>query len=1106
MAAIDNILHQIDVFISKYYKNQILKGLFWFIGILLGMLLIFSFLEYIGWFSKSIRFVLFLIWVLSSGFVLIQYFCIPLFQLFQIRSGLTRERAAAIIGDFFPEIGDKLVNTLQLSNHSFIDGSSLDLVEASIDQKSKTFKLVQFTNAIDKKKTFSYLKFVIPIICVFLGVSILKPEMLLDSSQRIFKYNQVFEKPAPFKFNLSGFKKEYVEGDLIEFEMTMSGSEIPERIYLISKKGKELLKPSKQNTFAVDLGKASNSNDFYFEGDGYTSTNFTYSVIKKPSLIKFSANVIYPNCLSKEAEVFNNALDLVLPEGSYITWKGLTKNAHSVDFVLNDSLTNFKSADFSKSLRVFTNQSAAVYLKDNKNVIYDSIRFSINVIRDAYPTIYLSEYADSLNIYKKVFTGKVADDNGLKSLRFHYSISNSSGKRNEVISVKNVQGINDQFEFAVDFLREKIKEEDKIEYYFSVSDNDCVHGGKTTLSTKFSIKVPSKEDLQKQREEVQENVQSSLAGIQNKLFSFQDALNKLKKDISSSKQMDWKLQNQSKKLMEDYNSLMEDVKQAKKELDQNAKEFDKLSKEEKDLLEKQALLDELMKQLMDDELKGLLEKLQDLMQKNDKQDINKTMDEMNKSSEEMNRNLDRSIDNLKKMQVDEKIDKLENTLKDLSKEQRKLEEEIDKKKTPDNSDLEKQNEINDKFDKAKEDLNELMEKNDDLKRPFELPELNDKMDGVSEDLKNASDKMLKNKKASSQSQKSAADRMEEMADQLDKAQKKSKEEQQGEDIELLRQILKYLVTLSYDQEDVMNKFKKINASDPSFKTLSKRQANIIESFLPVSDSLLKLASRQPKIAKFVDDEIRTIQTNHTLSLGDIQERRSSLLGMHQQYAMTSLNNLALMLNEALQQMQKEMQDMKDGDGSCDNPGAKGKPKPGSGEGMQSMKDKLKKQLEQMEKGESEGKSGKDKEGSEGSGGLGNKEIAKMAAEQSMIRKQLEDLKSKLKGGSSGASGLDDVMKQLEKQEEDLVNKRFDKNVVNRQREILTRLLESEKAIEERDWSDERESKEGKNVDGSNLILINQYNKDKLKQIEEIHYIDPKYQKYYKEKAVEFLNR
>jgi hypothetical protein len=225
--------------------------------------------------------------------------------------------------------------------------------------------------------------------------------------------------------------------------------------------------------------------------------------------------------------------------------------------------------------------------------------------------------------------------------------------------------------------------------------------------------------------------------------------------------------------------------------------------------------------------------------------------------------------------------------------------------------------------------------------------------------------------------------------------------------------------------------------------------------------------------------------------------------------MTSYNNLALMLNESLQQMQQQMQQSKPGSGSCNKPGGKGMPKPGEGMNPGNMKDMLKKQLEQMQKGQQEGsKPGEGKKPGQGqSGMLGTQGLAKMAAEQGMIRRRLEELRKELnKDGSGAGNKLNPLINELEKQENDIINKRLSDQMIKRQKDILTRLLESEKALMERGWDEKRESKEGKVVPNGNQIEFREYTKERLKQIELLRSVDPTYRKYYKDRANEYLNR
>ena len=102
--------------------------------------------------------------------------------------------------------------------------------------------------------------------------------------------------------------------------------------------------------------------------------------------------------------------------------------------------------------------------------------------------------------------------------------------------------------------------------------------------------------------------------------------------------------------------------------------------------------------------------------------------------------------------------------------------------------------------------------------------------------------------------------------------------------------------------------------------------------------------------------------------------------------------------------------------------------------------------------------------------------------------------------------MDPLLKELEEQERNLVNKKIDNETINRQKDILTRLLESEEALMERGFEEKRESKSGKDDNSGNKIRVDEYKNKKLNQLELLRSIDPAYRRYYKEKASQYFNK
>ena len=59
MNAGDKLIEKLDAFIRKYYKNQLIKGVLYTIGLLLVLFILMSVFEYFGYFGTTVRMLLF---------------------------------------------------------------------------------------------------------------------------------------------------------------------------------------------------------------------------------------------------------------------------------------------------------------------------------------------------------------------------------------------------------------------------------------------------------------------------------------------------------------------------------------------------------------------------------------------------------------------------------------------------------------------------------------------------------------------------------------------------------------------------------------------------------------------------------------------------------------------------------------------------------------------------------------------------------------------------------------------------------------------------------------------------------------------------------------
>jgi hypothetical protein len=369
---------------------------------------------------------------------------------------------------------------------------------------------------------------------------------------------------------------------------------------------------------------------------------------------------------------------------------------------------------------------------------------------------------------------------------------------------------------------------------------------------------------------------------------------------------------------------------------------------------------------------------------------------------------------------------------------------------------------------------------------------------------------IKNLVSSLKEGEKAAKKMKEMAEKMEEMSMKMESEQNQENIDDLRAILENLIKLSFDQEELMKEFRGVNLSDPRFIKLAQNQLKIKDDSKIVEDSLYALAKRVFQIQSFVTKELGSMKKYINESTEYIKQRRISNVIGKQQMTMTSMNNLALMLSESLNQMQQEMQSSGGKGGKKQKKNQKDAKGKGKKKGNQPNISKLQKQLgEQIKKLQESGKSGKEL----------SQELAKLAAEQQRLRQALRELEKMNNNGNEGKDGKDgknskrelskqinELKEQMEKIEEDLVNKNLRKISQERLKEIETRLLESEKALKERGEEEERKGETGKEKNKNIPPALQKYFKNKEKQTELLKTIPPSLSPYYKKQVDEYFKK
>jgi hypothetical protein len=1106
------LINKLDEFIRKFYKNQMIRGVIYSLAILLGFYILLVLLEYFGRFNSTVRTIFFFLFILSAGAVIFRFIAWPMLKLFRLGETISHEQASRIIGTHFTEIRDKLLNTLQLKEQAAMNPGRAELIEAGINQKIDDLKPVPFTSAIDFGQNKKYLKFAIIPASLIIVLLFARPTILTESTGRLVKFNEEIVPEAPYNISLLNDNLDVPENDDFQLQVELSGNEIPEKMY-IEMNGSRFKFERKDNiTFSHTFKNVQEDIPFQLYGGGFYSEEFTLNTLPTPLLLNFKVDLDYPAYTQKKDEVLNNTGDLTIPEGTKVVWKFKTKNTDQFSIAFPDTTVQLESDRpeeyFYES--AFTNSqdyslhSSNEFLKNR-----DSIVYQLNVIPDAYPQIAVEEKRDTTSRKHMYFTGQVKDDYGFRSLSFNYFKINEKGEKvGEPQSVRlDVKGdvLAHQFFYHWDLEGVDLQTGDKLNYYFEVRDNDGVNGSKASRTTTKSFNVPTEEELDREEEQENEKLKDDLEKNIKEAQDIQKKLDEARKEMFQKKELSWQDKQKIDDLLKRQKNLQKNVENIQKQNQQNNKKNSEFQKQSESIKEKQQQLQKLFDELMTDEMKKMYEELEKLMEEMDKEELQKQMEEMNMTNEDVEKELDRALEQFKQLEWEQKMKETIEELNELGEKQKELAEKS-KDKNQDSEELKKEQEkIKEEFEKVKEDMKKLEEMNEELENPNETPDTEEDQKEVEEEMEKSSEELEKNNKnKASESQESAGEKMQEMSQKMDMMMQQQQAESMQEDMDALRDLLENIIQLSFDQEDLMDDLKAIDADDPKYVKYGQQQRKLKDDAKMVEDSLFALSKRVTQIQSIVNREINQVNENMKKALAEIGERRTPEATTHQQYVMTSFNNLALLLDEALQQMQMQMANKQPGKGNCEKPGGSGK-KPSAGD-IKKMQEALSKQLQQMKEQMGKGKKGKKGESKPGSQGM-SKEIAQMAAKQAAIRKEIEKMAQELnEDGSGKGNGLKEIAKDMEEQEKDMVNKKFDTEIMNRQQEIISRLLKAENAEREREMDEKRKSLTGDQSLKSNPLDYLEYQKQQQKEVELLKTMPPSLKPYYKERVNEYFNK
>ena len=1086
------IISKLELLVKKEYLALLLLGVFTALIISVGTFIVFSLFELITYSNSTIRTILFFVLLLISIGAISYLIILPLLRYFNVIGGRDYFYSANKVGKYFPEIKDDLINAMQLvskdKTNTLYSTSLLDAAFKNVYERAKPIKFESIVDLTKVKKLAKYFVFLFAF-CVLLFVFV---PGLQAASNRLVNFNREFIPPAKFYFEVYPGNDEITKGEDVDFVIRVKG-EVPKKVFLLLREEsqtnfeeRELQKDS-LCVYRYTIQQLRSSLFYYAYSEDIKSEDYQIKVIDRPVIRSLDVKVIspgYSNIPIVEQKDNGNISALVgsIVEISLLSNKEL-KSAH-IEFEDTTKIDLKVQSNLIKgSFRVRKDNSYIIVLNDlSDNNNLQPVRYYIKSLYDSNPVIeliYPKQDVNLANDSRVAIEVKVNDDYGFSKLNLNYKLTSSI--------YEPAQENFSSMEISID---KKIKEQvvdhiwnltkinpavnDVYSFYLEIFDNDNVNGPKSAKTQIINVRVPSLDEILSQADETQENVQDEMQETLKEAEELKKELEKIDKDLKQDKQqLTWEEKEKIEQTLDKFEKLQDKMESASEQLKQMQNELQQNNLLSEETLEKYMELQKLMDEMTSDEMKKAMQKMQDALEKMNRNQTQDAMNQMKMDEEKFKKSIERTMNLLKRIQIEQKMDEMIKRTENLEQKQNELSEQTKQSDLADQKQSDelskKQKEISKELDRLQEKMDELSEKMSELKDMpnEEMEKLQEEMDEQNnEELSEEASKDLKQnqRQKAQKNQQQLSKNMQKMKSSMQQMQQQMQQENQMQTFTDMMRVLDNILSLSKQQEELKNKLQNVDPNSSQFEENLQKQNEIKKNLNKLLEQMSELSQKTFAISPEMGKALGNANQKMNQSMQSMQNRNGSMATLSQGDAMMHLNEAANMMKSSLESM------MQGGSGSG---------------GMMSLMQQLQKMsgqqmdlnnMTQMLQQMQQGQLSPEQQG----------QMQRLAQQQQLIQKSLEELNKEAK--QSGESkkipaDLENIVNQMREVVSDMNTEKLSDDLIQKQEKILSKLLDAQKSINERDFEKERKSETGKNFTRNSpaeLNLKNQQSKEKLK--------------------------
>lgn len=903
-----------------------------------------------------------------------------------------------------------------------------------------------------------------------------------EATERYFSLTQQFEKPNPYNYIVTPGDVTLEQGSQFEVTVQFDGDEADEVALFLKTPVEETFRKrgmeSANGVFQSTSIELNTDLAYYIEMDGYLTETYSVNVQLRPRFTELKAVVLPPLYSKLDSTTYAYPFSQISAlQGSEVVLQGrINKSTQQFELrSVTDTLSLAIASDnrFEHRFSVNNDDTLSFYLKDQSGLEnLNPFEFVVDPLEDAFPIAEILEPNSSVTQVEPSdlpLLFRTSDDFGITSTRLSYQLIKAFVDEPITGSIPISTPTNGTLQnYTWDVSTLDLKPKDEVTFWIETTDNDAYNGFKTSLSDVLSLKLPSLIDYFEELDEKENEVESDLEDVADSFEEMEQQYEQFREQLKENPEVDYQdvrqlqeVQNQQEEIKKKVDELNKKFEELKEELDENSLLSD-------ETLEAYEELKQLMEEIDDPALKEALEQLQENMSSMTPEQLREAMQNVEFNEELYKERIERTIELFKQLKLNADLEKLAKSYEDMARQEEQLQ-------NPDSPNAEAQNEsmleqINqlkeqleklseNTSDKNEQTIDELQEQSDqkleDIKKELEqrLEELNEEQQQSDSDSEG--DKLGDPQEGSPQNQpqqqkNTIKKELEELAEMTRNSMNQMNQQQMNVNIAGLQYILYSLINLSMEQEDLVSYASGAESRSQAYIGYARDQKNVENIFANLSDSLFQLSTEIPPFSNQINKEKLEVERLIDAALTQMAERNQSRASVTTRQALGGINKLSFLVANLLEQLQNQ---------SNSGGGSGGMSSQQMMEQLQQMgenQQQLNQQIQDMIN-DIQGERLRDDQ---------MERLDQMSRQQNQIRKQLQELQQNggMGGGDELGSELERMIEQMEETINDLRGGAVDPTLIERQQNILSRMLQAEDALQEREEEERREGQAANEFD------------------------------------------